>query len=709
MRALLLGLAWTSMALLASAQSSPRAGLTNFSQRPAAVALHEDVFGVAIQDEYRWMEDPSRASDWSAWVQRAGEHTRTQLRALHRRERLAERLQRLSRSSTAYFDLQQAGRRLFYERTDPDATAAKLVVRDANGGERVLVDPMSTTGAVAAINNFSPSPSGQRIAFQISEGGGEVGVTRFMDVGTRLLFHEQLSPIWGEEGVSWLDDESVLYTRMDPASPDPLQNMTLRLHRLGSSPDSDTVFLSPGHGVEAREFPSAFRTFISPWVLAFAGGARADARVLFANVRSIYARQPHWTELAGYDDEVSGADVRGDFAYIITTRDAPNGKIIRVSLSHPDLAHAHVVLPAGDLVLTGVSATRDGLYVAAMRDGVSHLLFLADAQRPIREVALPFEGTLADFRSNSLSTGVTFQLSGWLQNTRYFSASGGVARPLGVESQTYAGVSNFEEVDEQAVSADGTHVPLFILAPRSIAHDGSHPTILYGYGSYGTSQTPFYSPNVFAWLEEAGVYAVCAVRGGGERGRAWLEGGRERNKPNAQADFIACGERLVQLGYTRPGRLGAYAVSAGGLLAPPAALRRPDLFRAVAQRVGMLNITRLGAAENGENQFAEMGDPRTSDGFHALYEADSYQWLSRAQDSPDWLLTIGLNDRRVAPWMSAKFAARALARFGDHHLVLIRSDADAGHGIGSTRNQVIEERADIYAFFMNRFGVADFQ
>jgi len=73
------------------------------------------------------------------------------------------------------------------------------------------------------------------------------------------------------------------------------------------------------------------------------------------------------------------------------------------------------------------------------------------------------------------------------------------------------------------------------------------------------------------------------------------------------------------------------------------------------------------------------------------------------------LLTIGLNDRRVAPWMSAKFAARALARFGDHHLVLIRSDADAGHGIGSTRDQVIEERADIYAFFMNRFGIADFQ
>src|SRR5262249_9055895 len=158
--------------------------------------------------------------------QGASAHTRAQLTSLPGRARIADRLQRLSRASTVYFDLQQAGERIFYLRIDPDATAAKLVVRERDGTERVLVDPMSTTGAVASINNYTPSPSGRRIAFQISEGGGEVGVTRFMDVGSRLLFREQLGPIWGEESVSWLDDANVLYTRMDAHSPDPLQNMT---------------------------------------------------------------------------------------------------------------------------------------------------------------------------------------------------------------------------------------------------------------------------------------------------------------------------------------------------------------------------------------------------------------------------------------------------------------------------------------------------
>ena len=166
---------------------------------------------------------------------------------------------------------------------------------------------------------------------------------------------------------------------------------------------------------------------------------------------------------------------------------------------------------------------------------------------------------------------------------------------------------------------------------------------------------------------------------------------------------------MIDLGITNPSRLGATGVSAGGLLIPPAALKEPHLYAAVVPRVSILNPTRLSAAENGPNQYAEMGDPANAEGLHALYEEDSYQWLAHAEDSPDWMLTVGLNDRRVTPWMSAKFAARALARFGDHHLVLIRTDPEAGHGIGSTRDQVVEERADIYAFLLNRFGAPDFQ
>jgi prolyl oligopeptidase len=271
------------------------------------------------------------------------------------------------------------------------------------------------------------------------------------------------------------------------------------------------------------------------------------------------------------------------------------------------------------------------------------------------------------------------------------------------------GAGDLEVVQEEAVSADGTRVPLTILARRGMTRDARRPTLLDGYGSYGISTTPWYAPRFFPWLLRGGVHAECSVRGGGEKGRAWHEGGRSANKPRAHEDFIACAQRLIALGFTAPSTLAITGTSAGGLLAPPTALKRPDLFKVVVPRVAVANPTRLAVAENGANQFAEMGDPGTEAGFKALAAQDAYLMLGGAAASPDWFLTVGLNDHRVEPWMSAKLAARALERFGDTRLVFIRADSEAGHGVGSTRDQAIEEWADIYSFLLNRFADPEFQ
>lgn len=125
-------------------------------------------------------------------------------------------------------------------------------------------------------------------------------------------------------------------------------------------------------------------------------------------------------------------------------------------------------------------------------------------------------------------------------------------------------------------------------------------------------------------------------------------------------------------------------------------------------RVGIVNATRLGVANNGANQFDEMGNPGTEAGFKALAAQVATLYLPQSKGGPDFLFTIGLNDKRVEPSMSAKLVAMMRARWGDRHLVLIRSDGKAGHGMGSTRNQSLEERADIYAFFLNRFRAPGF-
>lgn len=288
-------------------------------------------------------------------------------------------------------------------------------------------------------------------------------------------------------------------------------------------------------------------------------------------------------------------------------------------------------------------------------------------------------------------------------------AEGGVVREAGIGSATYAGAEKVEAIREEATSKDGTKVPLSIIVAKGAQRAGKLPTFLEGYASYGIPETPYYSSRLIAWAERGGVYAICGARGGGDKGRAWHEAGRSANKPNAHADLIACAERLIELKLTVPAHLAVSGTSAGGLLAPPVALKRPDLFKVVVPRVAISNATRLAAARNGPNQYAEMGDPTTEAGFNALLAQDGYLMADTATDSPDWFITVGLNDRRVEPWMAAKLAAKALARFGDKHLVFIRADAEAGHGIGSTRDQTIEEWADTFSFLLNRFGDPDFQ
>ena len=222
---------------------------------------------------------------------------------------------------------------------------------------------------------------------------------------------------------------------------------------------------------------------------------------------------------------------------------------------------------------------------------------------------------------------------------------------------------------------------------------------------------PWYNAPLLAWVSRGNTLAMCGTRGGNERGRAWHEAGREANKPNAHADFLACGQRLLELGLTTPAQLAATGTSAGGLLGPVVGLQRPDLFRAVVARVAVVNPTRLEAMANGPNQYAEMGDPRTEAGFQALMKQDAYQMLQArasaagaAQPLPQLFVTIGLNDQRVAPWMGAKFAAAALAQSAGRSLVLVRADDAQGHGVGSALGKQVDEFADTFSFLEHVLG-----
>ncbi|WP_445192249.1 prolyl oligopeptidase family serine peptidase [Sphingomonas sp. Tas61C01] len=699
------------------AQSGTTNGLTDFPEIPKAEPFREQVFDVAIDDPYRWMEKADRRADLETWVNASSLHTTTELAALPGRQGLLKEMEALSRANSRYFSAQEAGGKLFFEMLAPDKQVAVLMVRDG-GKDRVLLDPMAGTDGKTprAISSYSVSPDGRFAAIHVGEGGGETGAIRIYDVATGRPTADTLTPVWGEFRVGWIDDATVIYTRLasTAAGADQMKGMVAFLHRMGTSIDQDVAVLGgtgPDHGfrVDPTQFPIVLPDPTSPWVLAYAANARAEIPLAVGRLSDLRAGRPAWIKLADYDDRINSGDIVGDTLYYLTSKTDENGELRAIDLADgtPSLNRSRVVMRSENRVLTSIAATDSGLYVTTtLPSAAAELWFLPKVGGTPRKLALPASQSIDDMAVTPDRRSVTFSMGGYTSTDVYYRATAGQVVPVGLANTAPPSAARRTVVQETATSRDGTRVPLTIV--YSGARKGPGPTVIEAYGSYGVSGQPYYSPGWDIWNQRGGTYAYCHIRGGGELGEAWHRGGMQANKVNSHADLTACAERLIKLGYATPRTLGIFGASAAGLLVPPTAIKRPDLFAAVVTRVGIVNPIRLGAANNGPNQYGEMGDPQTRDGFAALAAQDSTLLLPKASGGTDYLFTVGLNDKRVDPWMSAKLAALMRAKWGDRHLVLIRSDGKAGHGIGSTRDQGLEERADIFAFFLNRFGAPGF-
>jgi prolyl oligopeptidase len=238
-----------------------------------------------------------------------------------------------------------------------------------------------------------------------------------------------------------------------------------------------------------------------------------------------------------------------------------------------------------------------------------------------------------------------------------------------------------------------------------VALDGDNPTILYGYGGYGISLSPYFDASASLWLDQGGVYAIANLRGGGEYGEEWHRAGNLTNKQNVFDDFIAAAEYMVEAGYTRPARLAIMGGSNGGLLMGAALTQRPDLFRAVVSFVGIYDMLRVELDPNGAFNVTEFGTVSDPAQFEALYAYSPYHRVVDGTAYPAVLLVTGDHDGRVNPAHSRKMVARLQAATSSGLPVLLRTSAKAGHGIGTALNERIAEETDVYAFLFDQLGV----
>jgi prolyl oligopeptidase len=254
-------------------------------------------------------------------------------------------------------------------------------------------------------------------------------------------------------------------------------------------------------------------------------------------------------------------------------------------------------------------------------------------------------------------------------------------------------------------SKDGTKVPMFITAKKGIALDGTNPTILYGYGGFDISETPFFSPSVLDWIEMGGVYAVANIRGGGEYGKAWHEGGMLANKQNVFDDFIAGAEYLISQKYTSRKKLAINGGSNGGLLIGAVMTQRPELFGAALPDVGVMDMLRFQKFTIGAAWASDYGSSDDSAQFQVLRAYSPLQNIKPGVCYPPTLATTADHDDRVVPAHTFKFIATLQADQACASPVLVRIGTSAGHGAGKPTSKRIDEAADKYAFLVKTLGI----
>ena len=694
----------------------------------AAVRPVTDIyFGTPVTDPYRYLEDLKDPVVQQYMKAQAG-YTRGVLDAIPGREGLLTRIHALANTDTRRGGFVRRGQRYFYLVSDPGAQQPRLVWRDGLGGEEhVLLDP-STLGAGTsthyALDYFQPSWDGRTIAYGLSAGGSEASVLQAMDVASGKPLAEKIERAH-DAIVTWRpDNRSFYYMKFVKPTADTPANETefnarTYLHVLGKGPDGESDAAVFGRGVSSTlDVPEGQGTYVlgsakSTWVVAIANHNMDDnpSTIYVAPLAGATGPNTAWKKVADARDGISDVAIRGDTLYYLSRKDASRFRILATPLAKSDVRHPRVIVPEGKGVVTGFGLAQDGLYYR-VRDGAESQIVKTDFDgKGARPVPMPYAGNAFGPITDPDQPGALFSLQSWSRTPLLYAydPTRDVTTDSGLQPPSKIDASEVESKEVLATSYDGTQVPLSIVYRKGIALDGSHPTILQGYGAYGIVSESAFRSTGMAWIERGGILAIAHVRGGGEYGEDWHRGGMMLTKPNTILDFVACGQYLVDQKYTSPKKLAANGGSAGGITVGGAMTWRPELFAVILDQVGMSDTLRSETEPNGPPNVVEFGSVRTEDGFHGLYAMGAYQHVVDGTPYPAVIFATGANDPRVAPWHMTKMTARTQAATSSGKPVLLRIDYDAGHGMGSNRSQFEQETADLWSFALWQMGEPGFQ
>ena len=673
----------------------------------------DDYFGTQVNDPYRWMENVD-SPELKTWIDAENELTQRYLAQIPLRETMQKRLTELINFERYTAPVRRGARYFYSHNTGLQNQNVFFWQQGLDGEPTVLLDPntFSADGTVA-ISSIHLTDDGELAAYSIADAGSDWVKWHVRNVTTGQDLPDLVE--WSKfSGAAWLKDNSgFFYARYDAPNPNTSEGEAFKtanyfhkvyLHKLGTPQSEDQlIFHRPDDGelnIGAHVTDDG-RYLILHQSKGTSPNNELTILDLEHDLQNPTAPPIRLIDIA--DATYAPIDNDGTLFWLLTTLDAPNGKVIAIDLNHPAREHWQTIIPETNNKLSDISIIDDTFIVNYLADAQSMIQLHRLDGTLIERLALPSIGTAVGFSGRREDTETFYQFTNFTTpGTTYRLDMKTRTSTLYRQPKLLFDPSLFVTTQVFATSKDGTRVPMFLTHKKGLALDGTNPTLLYGYGGFNISLMPEFSPSHVMWMELGGVYAQASLRGGGEYGESWHEAGTRIRKQNVFDDFVALAEWLVEHKYTSPRKLAISGGSNGGLLVAACELQRPDLFGAVIAQVGVLDMLRFDKFTIGWAWKEEYGSPSENpEEFAAIYNYSPLHNLQQRVSYPATLITTADHDDRVFPAHSFKYTAALQAIQSGPNPILIRVETRAGHGAGMPLSKRIEATVDQYAFMAN--------
>lgn len=682
----------------------------------------EKIFGVKIEDPYRWLEDSS-SSDVLEWVEEQNKLTRLILDEYSGAEIVKKRIQDLFLYDSIQEDtfsvvLTKDGPRFFYFFREAGKNQPALCYQDGESGERVvLFDPLKESEeALSSIDWFKASNDGSLVAYGTSEGGTELSVLYVMDVEKKEILGEKIPQTkWCE--IVWVKNIGFYYSRY------PLQGTVspedenyyhhVYYHKLGDDYKKDVKVF--GEGRPKTEHPIlSINEDCS--LLSVCSTRFISSDVHIAYVHSDDPGSVNFVPVIENDSVSSIPRFDGNQLFMLTEIGAPNGQILRYDLSRFSKDEK---IPEGKTTVKeteGVIFSRHGhtfvicnerLAVIENKNASSSLkVYDMESGELMENASFDSHVTIYHLSATPGADSFYYSFGNFFYPASHYSFKAGESSLL-YKPDLDLDPNLFQSELVWYKSKDGTKVSMYILSKRGMEVSEKTPVTLTGYGGFGISFNPSFYQNYVAWVEQGGVVAIAHLRGGGEYGQKWHRAGNRENKQNVFDDFIAATEWLIENKIGSRETIAIRGGSNGGLLVGAALVQRPDLFAAVSCHVPLLDMIRYTNFQVAKTWSPEYGDPEVKEEFEWIYPYSPYHHVKDEKHPPTFLYTA-MGDTRVDSMHAFKMAAKlqdTLDKVVENGPFILYTQSQAGHGVGSPIEQIVDLQTKSFVFRAHHTGM----